>query len=93
LATYILMMMKLKNKWSIEEDIQLFNEIDDFYEIDYNKLASSHKRTEEEIMIRIIKKLIYPLYLVNGHTVKYAEEYNIPTEFLLKHIALEKYKK
>jgi len=87
------MMMKLRKKWSIEEDIQLFNEIDDSYELDYKKLALSHKRTEEEIMIRIIKKFIYPLYLTSGQTIKYAEEYNIPAEFLLKHIALEKYKK
>lgn len=72
------------NKWLIEEDEKLVQEITD--NKSYEEIALEHKRTITAIKSRVISHIIYPKYKDNIDLEKISLEYNIDTELLKKYI-------
>ena len=72
------------NKWLIEEDEKLVQEITD--NKSYEEIALEHKRTITAIKSRVISHIIYPKYKDNIDLEKISLEYNIDTEIIKKYI-------
>jgi hypothetical protein len=74
------------NRWSIEEDNKLVEEIENSKV--YEEIALNHKRTILSIKSRVISQIIYPKYKDNieNDIEKISMEYNIDTELIIKYI-------
>jgi len=72
--------------WTLHEDEKLVNEIND--NKTYEEIALEHKRHIDDIIERVISRIIYPKHKDNMDIIKITTEYNINTEQLKKHISI-----
>jgi len=74
------------NRWSIEEDNKLVEEIENSKV--YEEIALNHKRSILSIKLRVISQIIYPKYKddIENDIEKISMEYNIDTELIMKYI-------
>jgi hypothetical protein len=74
------------NKWTIDEDKNLVQEIND--NKTYEEIALEHKRTISSIKARVISHIIYPKYKddIENDIEKISTEYKMDNEFIMKYI-------
>ena len=74
-------------KWTIDEDNQLLNEVNNAK--NYDIIALNHKRTKNAIILRVISHIIYPKFYDNdndNNDENISKEYDIDIELLRRNI-------